>query len=545
VTTKAAAARRLTRRAIYAIVLLPFGAAAGYSYFKIERVLNEAALARRGAFATLVATVLNEKFEHLADIGSALATRVRFGELVERGRWREAMQLLAAVPKTFPFIDRVFVTDGKGTLMADVPALPGAIGKNFAYRDWYREVKASGRPSISEVYRRWAHPQYEMIALSVPIAVQNDPMRGVLVLQIRSSTLLQWLGEIPAEQGGNVEIIDRKGRIAASQRSLGEGGSSPGDRDGAVAAEVPRYGWKVVAWQTGALSARNKALRILLAVYGLLLLMTLTLARVLARALENLQANEAELARARDAALETARFKSEFAANISHEIRTPMNAILGITELLLESPLTGAQREDLRTVRTAGELLLALINDVLDLSKLEAGKMTSEALDFDLRGAMANVVSILEGAARAKGLRIVCSVSWDVPAILRGDMRHLQQILTNLLSNAVKFTERGDILLQAEKERESESDVWIRFQVADTGIGIPPEERARLFEAFVQADSATTRKYGGTGLGLSISKLIAEMMGGEIGVDSVAGRGSTFWLRLKFQKSPGSRDPAP
>ncbi len=194
------------------------------------------------------------------------------------------------------------------------------------------------------------------------------------MLQIRSSTLLEWLGTIPAEQGGRLEIMDRTGHLAARQLGSSADSTSPVDRDAAVAVSLPRYGWSVVVRRTAALSDRKKAMRILLAVYALLFILALLLARRLAEALETLsKTNEAELARARDAALETARFKSEFAANISHEIRTPMNAILGITELLLESPLTVVQREDLRTVRTAGEVLLALINDVLDLSKLEAG----------------------------------------------------------------------------------------------------------------------------------------------------------------------------
>jgi signal transduction histidine kinase/CheY-like chemotaxis protein/PAS domain-containing protein len=260
----------------------------------------------------------------------------------------------------------------------------------------------------------------------------------------------------------------------------------------------------------------------------------------LRRSAEQLAESNRRLDQALTAAQESAKAKSAFLATVSHELRTPMNGVIGMTSLLMETSLSPEQRTYAETIKQCGEVLLQLINDVLECSKIEAGKLELERLDFDLRTTVEHVLAQFAERAETKGLELTGLVHAAVPTALRGDPGRLRQVLTNLVGNAVKFTERGDVTLQAYLEEDGADAAVIRFEVTDSGIGIPLETQAKLFMPFVQADSSTTRKYGGTGLGLSISKQLVELMGGRMGVTSLPGKGSTFWCTARFLKQPRS-----
>ena len=404
----------------------------------------------------------------------------------------------------------VWLADAECRIIQDLPEWRAATGQQFdEIRDygWMNAIHADDRERAAELWR-WALETRTVYENEHRLRMADGSYRhfctrGVPVLEPDGS-VREWIGT-------SADVTDRKHAEKVVRRAQEDLETRVKDR-------------------TAQLTETN---------------------RILHQQVTERKRIEDELAEARDQALRSATLKSQFLANMSHEIRTPMNGVIGMTSLLLDTNVTEEQRDYIETIRTSGDSLLAIINDILDFSKIEAGKLDFEELDLDVQATVEGAIDLLAEKVQAKGLDLSCRVLKDVPRQLRGDPGRLRQILVNLVGNAIKFTAKGKVLVHVAKLQETPCDAQICVQVSDTGIGMGEDAVRGLFQPFVQADGSMTRKYGGTGLGLAISKQLVELMGGQIGVESKPGEGSTFWFTVLLAKQPilleeeeGAQEPA-
>jgi signal transduction histidine kinase len=546
-------------RPVFLLLLLvlvsPVILVAALGYEEIDRDLTALALQRRESLAFLAAATLKADLDRLRDIGVALGTRVRFRDLISRGRWEEAVAILEHVPADFPFIERVFLADRAGTLMADSPALPGVRGTAFAHRDWYRGAMETGQVYVSEIYRRAAEPQRTVLAVAFPVRAGDGAISGILVLQVRLARLLDWTRQVDLGQEGTLYLVDRKGHLAAHssrdveaelldvsergpvRRALrGESGTTieSGDEGGAplVASVrvVPDYRWGIVAEQpaAAAFAERDRALRRLLAACVLILLLAAALAILLLRALVERRASEERIAALnerlarRAAELDASNRELEaFSYSVSHDLRAPLRAIDGFSNALEEAwgaRLDAGARRHLERVRAAAQRMGRLIDDLLSLARL--GRVEMRRGRVDLSAVAGRIAGDLGRAEPDRRVELLI----EPGVVAEGDEGLLTIVLENLLANAWKFTRRR---AGARIEFGAIRDGGVpAYFVRDNGAGFDMAYAGQLFGAFKRLHGDT--EYEGTGIGLAIVARAVRRHGGRVWAEAAVDRGATF-----------------
>jgi len=546
------------------------------SYREIDSELTAVALLRREAVARLSAATLAEKFGRVVDVAVSLATRVRFRELVAAGKWAEAIEIMSAVPRDLPHIERLFLTDAGGTLQADVPALPGVRGTSFAFREWYQGVSAGWRPYVSPTYIRTAEPRLRVFAVAVPVRDAAGSVAGILVLQIEIARLLEWIEAVDVGANGFLYIVDSKGRTAfhskyPSRQEFTDLSKAPAaeklrqgrhgveiafdpveGEDSIVAfAAVPGYGWGVVVQQptrfSSALEARDEQLQRLLTAYVLILalgaaaiLLALRIAAGRRRA-EDDRRMKVELERRvaeRTAQLDAANKELEaFSYSVSHDLRAPLRAIDGFSQMLVEDfagPLGGEGARRLDVIRDNSRRMGQLIDALLDFARLGKKPLAFSAIDMT---ALAREVYRELRAVQPEG-----EAEFDLAALPTGwgDSALLRQVLANLLSNALKYAGKDRVQrIEVSGRADGAENVYC---VKDNGVGFNMAYYDKLFGVFQRLH--TEKEFSGTGVGLAIVQRVVARHGGRVWAESAPDRGASFYFSLPQAAGGGAAPPA-
>ncbi|MBI4523297.1 MAG: hypothetical protein HY695_05725 [Deltaproteobacteria bacterium] len=546
--------------AIFLTIVFPVVLVAAFSYVKTYRDLTDFTLSRRQAIAYLAAATIRGNLDRLTDIGVSLATRVHFRELLSQGRWQEAAEILRSVPRDFPFIDRVFITDALGTLTADVPELPGVRGKNFAYRDWYQGVSRRWEPYVSEIYQRAAEPRLNVVAVAVPVEGKDKKIAGVMVLQVRTDSLLEWTKYIDVGPLGIIFAVDGKGkivghpefeaslqtvdysRVPAVQRLLrGEKGVevlfSPLEKEKSVVAyePVPGYAWGAVVHQPAAtaFASRNSSLNRLMVAYVLIGLFSCSLAHLIVRFIAARRKAEEDIRKLiedlkqRSGELEEANKELQaFSYSVSHDLRAPVRHMHGYAELLKETALSSLNekgRHYLDTILDSAKEMTNLIDELLAFSRMGQAeiKKSRVVLDQILQKAMKNLSADMDGR----------KIIWKIDSLpeVYGDPFMLRLVLLNYLSNALKFTRtrsEARIEIGAMNGEKHEAIVFVR----DNGVGFDMRYVDKLFGIFQRLHRAG--EFEGTGIGLANVRRIIARHGGRTWAEGSLDGGATFYFSL-------------
>jgi signal transduction histidine kinase len=543
------------------LVLVGVAAVAVESYRVVDRELTQSALERRSAVSFLAATVLSEKFDRLLDIGVALATRVRFRQLIDAGRWDEAIRILEGVPRDFPFIDRITLNDRDGTLRADIPSVPQLHGQNYAHRDWYQAVLRSGRPYVSRVYRRSDPPERNVFVAALPIKSEAGGMLGMLVLQVRPDLFLEWTRGVEVGERGVVYVVDQRGflayhpsrasqdeltdysRVPAVQRVLQRGRgvdvvADPDTHEKEVVAYQPigTLGWGVVLSEPAdaVFALRNDQLKWMIFTYLVSLVSLGALAYLASsialhrRQIDEANEVQAELERrVRERTLELERANRElegFSYSVSHDLRAPVRAIEGFARILEEEAgerLDAEARRYLGLVRDNGRRMGVLIESLLEFSRL--GRRPLNLADTDMAELARDVFEELVGGL-AKTPEFVVGAMPHA----RCDRALVRQVWTNLLSNAIKFTGKTAVprIAVGGDSKDGESV----YYVCDNGAGFDMRYYEKMFGVFQRLHG--DQEFHGTGVGLALVQRIVERHGGRIRAEGKVGEGATFWFSL-------------